>query len=251
MEGLLLGREGRVATIRIARPPHNFFDLDLLQGIADAIAEADADDSVVVTLLSAEGRSFCAGADFTRNQGDASNASVLYRQAARIFDRRKLLIAAVGGPAVGGGLGLALAADFRVASPDARFHANFAALGLHPGFALTATLPALVGEQRARDLLMTARRVRGEEALTIGLVDRLAAPQSLDLEAMMFAQEIAANAPLALAAIRAALPRIDVEAAYRAMTCELAEQVRLFVTHDFREGVAASAARRAPVFLGN
>lgn len=251
MEGLLLGREGKVATIRIARPPHNFFDLEVLAGIAEAIADADADPGVVMTLLSAEGRTFCAGADFTRHQGDASNASVLYREAVRIFDRRKLLVAAVGGPAIGGGLGLALAADFRIASPNARFHANFAAIGLHPGFALTATLPALLGEQRARDLLMTARRVSGDEALAMGLVDRLATPERLDLEAMMFAQKIAANAPLALAAIRAALPRVDVDAAYRAMSSELAEQAKLFVTNDFREGVLATRARRAPVFQGN
>ena len=157
MSDLVLGREGKVATIELARPPHNFFDIELLRDIADALDANDTDPTVVVTLLCAQGRSFCAGADFSAGGGDREGARLLYEQAARIFDRKKLLVAAVGGPAVGGGLGLAVAADFRVASPAARFHANFSALGLHPGFALTATLPELIGFQKARELMMTAR----------------------------------------------------------------------------------------------
>jgi hypothetical protein len=164
MDGLVTTRDGAVAIVRLARPPHNFFDAALLAGLADVLTANDADPSVRVTLLTAEGRSFCAGADFSRAAAGIEGARAVYVQAARLFARAKPLVAAVGGPAVGGGLGLALVADFRVVSSAARFHANFAAIGLHPGFAITATLPALVGAQRARDLLTTARRVGGEEA---------------------------------------------------------------------------------------
>lgn len=250
MTDLILGREGKVATIRLNRPPHNYFDIDLLRGIADALDAHDADPDVVVTLMTAEGRSFCAGADFSSPVADRSVAERLYAQAMRIFDRTKPLIAAVGGPAVGGGLGLAVAADFRIASPSARFHCNFAALSLHPGFALTATLPALLGPQKARDLMMTARRVGGEEAFALGLADRLSGAETLEADAMAFAQSIAGHGPLALRSIRQALPRISGDDARAALARELAVQAELFLTADFKEGVAASAERRAPAFTG-
>ncbi len=250
MQDLILGRAGRVATIRLARPPHNFFDAALLRGIADALADNDVDDAVVVTVMTAEGRSFCAGADFKASKGDGNSAADVYAQAARILDRVKPLVAAVGGPAVGGGLGLALAADFRVVSPAARFHANFAAIGLHPGFALTVTLPALIGAQAAREMLMTARRVDGGEAVALRLADKLVEAAALDEAALAFAETIAANAPLALRTIRRALPLIDGTAARAAMAAELQAQSSLFSTADFQEGVTAGAERRPPVFVG-
>jgi 2-(1,2-epoxy-1,2-dihydrophenyl)acetyl-CoA isomerase len=250
MDGLVTTRDGAVAIVRLARPPHNFFDAALLAGLADVLTANDADPSVRVTLLTAEGRSFCAGADFSRAAAGIEGARAVYVQAARLFARAKPLVAAVGGPAVGGGLGLALVADFRVVSSAARFHANFAAIGLHPGFAITATLPALVGAQRARDLLTTARRVGGEEAATIGLADRLAPAEALDEVALALARDIAANAPLALAAIARALPRIDAATAAAAMAAELDEQAALFATADFHEGVRATSERRPPVFEG-
>lgn len=248
MTGLVIGREGAVATIRLAQPPHNFFTFEMIEGIANALAEFDADSSVRVTLLSAEGKSFCAGADFTKSSG--VSAKDVYGQAARIFDRHKPLVAAVGGAAVGGGLGLAMSADFRIANANAGFHANFANIGLHPGFALTATLPAIVGAHRARELLLTARRVDGAEALVLGLVDRLSAPDTLNAEAMAYAQQIAANAPLALKTIGAAVQRVRGDEARAAMAAELAEQTILFATKDFREGVRASVERRPAQFQG-
>lgn len=251
MNGLLIDRDGPVATIHMARPPHNFFDEDVLRGIADALSASDEDPSIRVTLLTAEGRSFCAGADFSRAAGGTDGAREIYTQAARLFDRAKPLVAAIGGPAVGGGLGLALAADFRVVSAEARLHANFAAIGLHPGFALTVTLPALIGSQGARDLLLTARRVGGENAVAIGLADRLAPAGRLHDEAMAFANTIAANAPLALASIMRALPRIGGDAARTAMAAELVEQGHLFGTTDFQEGVRATRERRPPTFEGH
>ena len=150
--------------------------------------------------------------------------------------------------AVGGGLGLACAADFRVASPQARFCANFARLGLHHGFALTVTLPAIIGEQRALDLLCTGRRVGGEEAARIGLADRLAEPEGLRAAAQELAAEIAAGAPLAVWSIRETMRGTLANRARAAMDRELAEQDRLRQTADFAEGIRASAQRRPPRF---
>ena len=102
------------------------------------------------------------------------------------------------GAAIGGGCGLALSADFRVATPQSRFSANFARLGFHHGFALTVTLPAVVGSQAAADLLLTGRRVGGEEALALGLCDRLADDDDLLAQAIGYADELAASGPLAV-----------------------------------------------------
>lgn len=158
------------------------------------------------------------------------------------------LVAAVQGGAIGGGLGLAMAADFRVASQATRFSANFARLGLHHGFGLTVTLPAAIGQQRALDMLYTGRRVPGDEALRMGLCDRLASDESLRTEAHALAAEIAASAPLAVRAIRMTM-RSDLADRIRAATRrELSEQERLAVTDDFKEGVRSAAERQTPHF---
>ena len=157
------------------------------------------------------------------------------------------------GAAIGGGLGLALSADFRVASAGSRFSANFARLGFHHGFALTVTLPAAVGRQAAADLLLTGRRVGGEEAFALGLCDRLAGDDEGDLmtDALAYAGELAGSGPLAVRAIRATLRSGLVDAGRAAMEHECAEQVRLRHTADFAEGVRATAERRAPRFSGS
>jgi enoyl-CoA hydratase/carnithine racemase len=160
------------------------------------------------------------------------------------------VVAAVQGAAIGGGCGLALSADFRVASAQSRFSANFSRLGFHHGFALTVTLPAVVGAQAAADLLLTGRRVGGEEALRLGLCDRLATEGEVRIGAVDYANELAAAGPLAVRAIRATLRRGLVEAAGLAMEHERAEQVRLRDTADFAEGVRATAERREPRFTG-
>lgn len=239
---------GHVAVMTIARPPHNYFDVVLLQAIGDALEAIDADPEMRIGVLAAEGKSFCAGADFSKSSDIAPGA--IYGQTERIFARRKPLVAAIQGPAVGGGFGLAVAADFRVAAPRARFHANFARLGLHPGFAITFSLPRLVGAQRARELLLSARRIDAEEALAIGLADKLCGQESIVDDAVAFAETIAVNAPLALLSIRAALSDGDAVAARAATKAELEAQNRLFGTADFAEGVKATAERRKPVFTG-
>lgn len=242
-----------VATVEIGRPPDNFFDAGLIASLADACAWLDEQPEFRAAVLCSDGKHFCAGADFTGRSGrsgrpGAGGAKELYAAAARLFRARTPLVAAVQGAAVGGGLGLACAADFRVASPQARFCANFARLGLHHGFALTVTLPAIIGEQRALDLLCTGRRVGGEEAARIGLADRLAEPEGLRAAAQELAAEIAAGAPLAVRSIRATMRGTLADRAQAAMDRELAEQDRLRQTADFAEGIRASAQRRPPRF---
>ena len=150
-----------VAVIEICRPPNNFFDTALIAAIADACDVLAAGHECRAVLLCSSGRHFCAGADFSAPGGTGVG---LYEMAIRLFEQPLPIVAAVQGAAIGGGLGLAMAADFRVACPEARFSANFARLGFHHGFGLGATLPGVVGQQVALELLYTGRRVGGEEA---------------------------------------------------------------------------------------
>jgi enoyl-CoA hydratase/carnithine racemase len=160
------------------------------------------------------------------------------------------VVAAVQGAAIGGGLGLALWPDFRVACPEARFAANFAKLGFHHGFGLTVTLPRAVGSQRALELLYTGARIDGERAHAIGLADRLVSRDRVRDEPRPTAADLAAAGPLAIPAIRET-PRGRLAAEIRAATDrERAEQERLEKSEDFREGIAAMAARRKPDFKG-
>jgi 2-(1,2-epoxy-1,2-dihydrophenyl)acetyl-CoA isomerase len=256
MSDLSCSTSDGVAVIEITRGPHNYFDMALIAGIADVLDSLAADGSTRAAVLCSEGKHFCAGADFRSRPAAGSPGAPafgdrhLYDEAIRLFEQPLPLVAAVQGAAIGGGLGLAMACDFRVACPEAWFTANFAKLGFHHGFALTATLPAAVGQQAALDLLYTGRKVGGEEAKALGLADRLVPADQLRAEAHAVASEIAASAPLAVRSIRETMRRPIIEAAKLAVQRERAEQDRLQKTADFKEGIAATAERRTPRFTG-
>ena len=238
-----------VATVTLCRPPNNFFSQAMIAELADAFEALDEDLSCRSIVLAAQGKHFCAGADFASAQPGDSTGD-LYRAAVRLFRTRKPIVAAVQGAAIGGGLGLAMAADFRVAAPEARFSANFARLGFHHGFGLSVTLPAAVGGQHAAELLYTGRRITGEDAAVIGLVDRVVPLADLHVAAHGFAAEIAGSAPLAVQSIRATLRSDLADRVAAATDHELAEQERLRRTADFAEGTRAMAERRPPNFTG-
>jgi len=251
-----------VAVLEINRPPHNFFDVDLVQQLADAVDDAEQNPEIRALVLCSNGKNFCAGANFgSRSPGEGNGSggrgiggpqgpAPLYAQAIRLFQGTKPIVAAVQGAAVGGGLGVACVADFRVASTGSRFTANFTQLGLHPGFGLTATLPRIIGRQRAMDLFYTGRRIDGQVAAELGLVDRLA-PVGQEREvALEYAQQIASSAPLAVQSVRVTM-RGDLAEEVRAATQrEVGEQLKHFGTEDLAEGIRATAERRAPRFVG-
>ncbi|MBB3600646.1 enoyl-CoA hydratase/carnithine racemase [Mycolicibacterium sp. BK556] len=245
---------GGVGVLEIRRPPNNFFDADLIEAIASAAHELSQSDAARVLVLASEGKNFCAGADFGGVSGAAEvsadeGARRLYAAAVRLFEAALPIVAAVQGAAVGGGLGLALAADFRVAGPSSRFAANFSRIGLHHGFGMTVTLPRVVGSQHAADLLITGRRLDGAEAYRIGLADRLVGTDAeIRDAAIALAGEIATAAPLAVRSIRETLRQGLADAVGVATEHERAEQSWLRDTADFAEGVRASTERRAPIF---
>src|SRR5690242_8002140 len=195
-------KHDHVGLIEIRKPPLNFFDVSLINQIADALDEFDRDIEIRSSVLAAQGKAFCAGANFSdparqeqearAQQDPAANLPInhLYVQAVRIFRNQKPFVAAVHGAAIGGGLGLAVSADFRVTCPEARIAANFTKLGFHPGFGLTTTLPELVGKNNAELMFYTSRRVTGEEALRWGLVNELVPQDEVRTDAMKVAAVI-------------------------------------------------------------
>jgi enoyl-CoA hydratase/carnithine racemase len=246
--------DGHVATVTMRRPPHNLLTVPMLREVADHFESLEGRCRAAV--LAAEGRSFCAGADFRSDVAPDPTAAgsfeqttaAFYAQALRIFDAPVPVIAAVGGGAIGAGFGLALACDMRVVSENGWFQVNFVRLGIHPGFAISATLPRLVGPGATADLLYTARRVDAAEALRIGMCERVVQTGTEVSAAIAIATEIAAGAPAAIATTRATL-RAGLSAIARdAMEHELDEQSALAGTSDAREGVAAMLERRPPRF---
>lgn len=252
--------DGNIGIVEVQKPPHNFFDQEMLSSIADCFEKFETMKECRVIVLCAQGTSFCAGADFSRRDNAASgNAGAhrspravnpIYGEAVRLFAASKPVICAVQGPAIGGGLGLAMVGDFRVTCPEARFAANFNRLGFHPGFGLSVTLPRVIGMQKAQMMFFTGRRVGGEEAVAMGLADVLVPREQVREAAMNLAREIALSAPIAVQATRATIRQGLVEAVRTAVAHESFHQAQHYQTADFREGIAASAARREPAFKG-
>lgn len=260
MSDIGIEKTGHVALVEIRRPPNNFFDIPLIKDIASAFESFDEDGNIRTIVLAAQGKTFCAGANF----GDGSTLDAqgrrpgepmpgvqsLYIEGNRLFRTKKPIVAAIHGAAVGGGLGLAMVADFRVTCPEARFCANFTRLGFHPGFGLTLTLPAVIGETKAALMFYTSRRVPGDEAYAMGLADVLVPQDQVRGAAMKLALEIAENSPLGLIATRMTMRRGLADRVLKATEHELEEQTRLRKTNDFKEGVKAVSERRVPNFTG-
>jgi len=260
MSEIGIEKTGHVALVEIRRPPNNFFDIPLIKEIAAAFEAFDQDIGIRAIVLAAQGKAFCAGANFGdgatldkegRRPGEPMpGVQSLYIEGNRLFRTKKPIVAAIHGAAVGGGLGLAMVADFRVTCPEARFSANFTRLGFHPGFGLTVTLPAVIGETKAALMFYTSRRVPGDEAYAWGLADVLVSQEQVREASLKLAAEIAENSPLGLIATRNSMRGTLADRVLKATEHELAEQTRLRKTDDFKEGVKAVAERRLPNFTG-
>ena len=246
--------ENHVGIVEIKRPPNNHFDYKLISSIADAFDSFDQDSECRCVVLCSEGKHFCAGANFgkDRDMHDKTDPySELYIQAVRLFRNKKPVVASVQGGAIGGGLGLSLVADFRVGCAESRFSANFSRLGFHQGFGTTVTLPRVVGNQNAAMMMLTGRRLKGEAALDIGLIDYLVPLSDVRSRAIELAEEISEAGPLAIQSIRSTIRADLADQVEEIVVRELSEQIRLQSTNDFKEGISASLERRKPKFSGS
>ena len=250
-------KDGHVAVVEMRRPPNNFVDVELLGNVADALEALDQDSQIRAVVLAAAGKHFCAGGNLKQRLDVEARGEKFvpakrhpYKEARRLVATRKPIVAAVQGAAIGAGLGLAVVPDFRVACPEARFAANFTSIGFFPGFGLTITLPRLIGQQKTRWLMYSGERLNGQQALEIGLIDRLVAQDQVRAEAIEMARAIAKSAPLSVQATRETLNAEWLPAFRAATERESFEQNWLRETNDYKEGVEASTARRDPNFTG-
>jgi enoyl-CoA hydratase/carnithine racemase len=225
----------------------------VIRGLADAFEHVDADPGKRAIVLCSEGKNFCAGANFAsaiEGSGQDIDPLPLYAEAVRLFRTSTPIVAAIQGAAVGGGLGLAMVADFRVIGPSSRMVANFNQLGIHPGFGLSVTLPRVIGVQQAALLFYTGKTLAGLDAVSSGLADILAEDVNIRAAALDLATAIAASAPLAVTATRRTLRGRLADEIADAVQLEASEQRNHFRSDDFREGVRAMAERRTPQFSG-
>lgn len=248
------------ATIAFNRPERlNALGGAMAEETQQALADAASDREVRVVIITGEGRAFCAGADvrnlterageasaFDRRQEIASAQSTV--RAIRAVE--KPIIAAVNGPAAGGGCDFALACDIRIAADTARFGEVFARIGLFPGTGGCYLLPRVVGVAKALELIWSGETIDAEEALRIGLVAAVVPAGRLMDETRRFAQKFVDGPPLAIALAKAALYRgLDMSMDNALSYAATAESITL-TSEDHKEGTRAFLEKRRPVFRG-
>lgn len=258
-EVVTISDQDRVRTIGLNRPEKlNGLTDQLANEMIAAIEEADRDDDVNVIVITGEGRGFCAGLDLTadRTRNDPSrwermdDVGWVGRQALVITESMKPVIAAINGPAAGAGLSIALGADVRLMAEGARVTTGYARRGLCPDGGMSYFLPRIVGNNRAADLLFTARDVTAEEALEIGLVAAIYPDSAFRERTQEYAARLAAAAPMGLTNTKRLLARTWSNTLPNQLRMELTLIRQCFQSEDVKEGMRAFAEKRQPVFAG-
>jgi enoyl-CoA hydratase/carnithine racemase len=248
-----------VVLLTLANPAQrNAMSPPMTEAWESTIGELAGDRDVRVVVVTGEGSAFCSGGDprWVAGEPDAPVHRLrdrmlgFYRSWLSVRQLEVPTIAAINGPAVGAGLCLALACDIRYASASARMSVPFVRLGMHAGMGASYTLPHVVGEANARELLLTGRMVRAEEALRIGLVTSVTPDEQFLDTVLETAAGIAATAPIASRLTKVALRgggHADLDAS---LQWEALAQPVTLATEDLQEGVRASREKRPPVFTG-
>jgi 2-(1,2-epoxy-1,2-dihydrophenyl)acetyl-CoA isomerase len=254
-------RTGAVMTLTLNRPDAlNAFDRDLATALDAALRVAERESEIRAVILTGAGRAFSAGQDLrelARETGESGPRAVgdqlrnrLNPIVIRIRSLEKPIVAAINGVTTGAGLGIALAADYRIAAESAAFVVSPLGIGLIPAVGSTALLPAILGLGRASELALLGERITADQALAFGLVSRLVPDADLANEAMTVAERFAALPTKAIglskrAFNRSVLPDLAAHLTYEAGLQEVAAG-----TEDHREGLAAILEKRKPTFTG-
>lgn len=247
-----------VAWLTLNRPDlRNSMTPELLDGFRAAVARAREDADLRCLVVTGTGSCFSAGANLNAALQDDSAGPLSHQRSFAMYEpfleitRVEVpVIAALNGHAVGGGFGLSLLCDVRIANEDAKYGANFARLGFHSGLGIAWILPRLVGVSRAAELLFTGRTIRGREAEAIGLVSAAVPEADVAPRAAALAAEIARAAPLAVRGMKRSLYRFLSWDVAGAAWEEAYAQAATLATEDAREGVAALLEKRPPRFVG-
>ncbi|MFV0296079.1 MAG: enoyl-CoA hydratase/isomerase family protein [Hyphomicrobiaceae bacterium] len=258
MEAVKLERKGGVAILRLDDPAVlNALSPAIKQGMAEKVPVVLGDESVRAIVLTGTGKAFCAGGDIRAMQDKEGRKAPAVRKrmqavhtwARALLDADKPIIAAVNGPAVGGGLAIALLADIVVASSNAYFLSAYSKLGVLPDVGVLQTLPWAIGSLRAKEMILLNRKYTAEEAVQIGLANRCVAPERLMDEALAMAEEIASG-PTAMLS----MSKVMMKRAYESSVDEFFEREAIaqgvaFGSDEFAEGVEAFLAKRKPKFV--
>jgi 2-(1,2-epoxy-1,2-dihydrophenyl)acetyl-CoA isomerase len=258
---LLYDVQDRIATLTLNRPDRlNALGDTLREDLYDAVTKASQDGSVAVLVITGAGRGFCSGGDVKsmneREQGAQATAPserfapMRGRVLLAMRDCLKPIIAAVNGAAAGAGMNLALACDMRIASSTAKFSQAFVKRGLTPDWAGSYFLPRIVGLAKASELLFTGDTIDATEALRLGILNAVVAPEELMAEAHKLAHKIAAGPALALQLTKRALQHNETADLRTALEFETFIQGIARDTEDYKEGIRAFVEKRAPVFRG-
>jgi len=258
---ILESREGAALTLTLNRPDRlNAMNGPLCQALLESLQRAAADDSIRCVVITGAGRAFCAGGDIpmmreARLRKQAQELEVMLRASIEIIvtmrSMPKPVVAAVNGPAAGGGANIALGCDIRIASETAVFAQSFAKIGLFPDYGGTWSLPRLVGTSVATELLMTGDPVNATEALRLGMVNRVVPAEKLAEETRITVARLLAAPPLAVRGIKQALYGNAIDDLRRAVAFEAQKQMECFYSQDAGEGFDAFLEKRKPNFKGS
>jgi len=254
-EQILVGTEAGIATITLNRPDrYNALGSRMVDELGRALRELEGSGDVrAMVLTGAGGKAFCSGVDLKeRAEMDADERWVHNRALGAFAERLARLqvptIAALNGLAFGGGLEITLACDFRIAAEGARFALPEVGIGIVPGAGGTQRLPRLIGPTKAKELILTGRRVDARAALEMGLVSQVVPSDSLMEESATLAREITANSPLALAYAKAAIDLASETTIEQGLRYETAALRTTLSSEDYKIGLAAFAQKRTPKF---
>jgi 2-(1,2-epoxy-1,2-dihydrophenyl)acetyl-CoA isomerase len=254
-------RKGNVAVIRLNRPDKlNALNIELGRGLVHALLRASQDNSVRAVVLTGAGRGFCAGGDLElirdlRKRNASDELKVLLETGKEmclaIATMTKLVIAAVNGPAAGGGMNLALAADMRIASDQASFAESFAKVGLYPDFGGTYFLPRIVGPALSAELFYTAETLSAEDALRLGIVNRVFPADKFEEETAKIVDVLAGAPTVALRDVKRTIVGDDRKNLESKLDEEIRLQIHCFQSEDCLEGLNAFFEKRKPNFKGH
>jgi 2-(1,2-epoxy-1,2-dihydrophenyl)acetyl-CoA isomerase len=247
-----------LATVTFNRPEAmNALDTATKNALRDVLREAAADPAVRAVLLTATGRAFCVGQDLKEHVevlaagGGLTTVAEHYNPiATAIATMPKPVVAGINGVAAGAGAGFAFAADYRIAADTASFNTAFAGVALSADSGMSWTLPRLVGQGRAAELLLFPRSVPADEALAMGMVHRVVPAAELPAEALAVARRLATGPTVAYAAIKEALAYGADHSLTQSLAVEDTLQARAGAALDHREAVTAFVAKRTPHFEG-
>lgn len=256
-ETILYEMNNGIAEIRLNRPHRlNAVTQTLYDELNDALGVAEADRDARVVLLTGEGRAFCVGADLKEHKtGRTAFDRRQYLQGEQIVCKRLMLlskpvVAAVNGFALGAGAEVAMASDFIVMAESAQIGLPEVSIGNYLGGGVTYLLPRLVGLAKARELVFLGERIKGEEAVRIGLANRVFPDDGFLDAAREFAQRIASKAPFSMQLAKEHLNMAAERTLDAALTAELEGMMFVGTTRDWQEGIDAFAEKRTPVFKG-